>query len=74
MLERLQAARTNEDETAPVLLSERRRHLYGYYVRKAFAECRDWAELPNWVTPHSLSPTFANWLVSDGAPLFHVSK
>lgn len=74
VLERLQAERANEDETAPVLLSERRRHLYGNYVRKSFAECRDRARLPGWVTPHALRHTFASWLVSDGTPIFHVSK
>lgn len=73
VLERLQAERANEDETAPVLLSERRKHLYGNFVRKSFAACRDRAHLPAWVTPHSLRHTFASWLVSDGTPIFHVS-
>src|SRR5690606_16470625 len=74
VLEELQAARTNEDETAPVLPSERRRHLYPNYVTQAFRACRKRAALPGWVTPHSLRHTFASWLVSDGTPLFHVSK
>lgn len=72
VLERLNAARTNEDEDATVFVGYRGTPLHGNFVGEEFRDQRSCAGLPKRFTFHTLRHTFASWLVTQGVPLRHV--
>lgn len=72
-LERLHAARANEDEDEAVFQGGRSGGpLHGNFVGEEFREQRKRAGLPKRFTFHTLRHTFASWLVTQGVPLRHV--
>ena len=71
-LERMHAARTNEDEEETVFVGDRGAPLHGNFVGEEFRDQRKRTGLPKRFTFHTLRHTFASWLVTQGVPLRHV--
>lgn len=74
-LERLHAARTNEDEDETVFQGGRSGGpLHGNFVGEEFREQRKRAGLPRRFTFHTMRHTFASWLVTQGVPIRHLQE